>query len=433
MIMRVFFNVLLLFLLALQTQAQFKNILLDPGDSRKPYDPSIAVNPDDPENIVAISALNNVYYSSNSGASWERSEIKSSFGIGGHPVLLADFKGNFYYFHLPGKDVAGNGKTVSQLIIQESGDKGRTWSDGSAVEAPDVTTKDRYSPRAVVDRKGNFYATWTQFDTYGSSDVGCQSTILLSSSSNGKKWSKPLQISQTPGDCLNKDLSAIGASPAVTADGSKIFVAWANQNKIYFDRSFGGKMWLSTDLAIVEQPGGAIFNVPGLDKCNGMPKLLCDNTKEGRLSGALYLVWSDQRNGESDTDIWFSKSLNFGDNWTMAIRINNDAKGKQQFLPAMALDPSTGYIYILYYDRRNYDDLQTDVYLAFSLDGGFTFKNVKISETPFTPSASEVFGDYISISANNGIVTPIWTRMDNGKTSIWTAVIKAEDLEKIKD
>ena len=433
MTMRVFFNVFLLFFLALQTQAQFKNILLDPGDNRKPHDPSIAVNPDDPQNIVAISALNNVYYSSNSGSSWERSEIKSPFGIGGHPVLLADFKGNFYYFHLPGKEAVGRGKTTSQLVVQESSDKGLTWSEGSSIETLDLTTKDRYNPSAFVDRKGNWYATWTQFDSYGSSDPACQSVILLSTSSNGKKWSRPIQISQTPGNCLNNDSSAIGASPTVTADGSKIFVAWANQNKIFFDRSFGGKMWLSTDLAIAEQPGGSIFNVPGLQKCNGMPKLLCDNTKEGRLSGSLYVVWSDQRNGDKDTDIWFSKSLNFGDNWTMAFRVNNDGKGKHQFLPAMAVDPSSGYIYILYYDRRNYDDLQTDVYLAFSLDGGFSFKNVKISETPFIPTESETFGDYISISANKGIITPIWTRMDDGKTSIWTAVIKAEDLEKIKN
>jgi hypothetical protein len=98
----------------------------------------------------------------------------------------------------------------------------------------------------------------------------------------------------------------------------------------------------------------------------------------------------------------------------------------------MAVDPTTGYVYIVYYDRSAYDDAQTDVYIAYSVDSGASFKNVKISEKPFTPIADVPFGDYINISASEGIVTPVWTRMDDGKTSIWTAVINHADLEKAK-
>jgi hypothetical protein len=89
-------------------------------------------------------------------------------------------------------------------------------------------------------------------------------------------------------------------------------------------------------------------------------------------------------------------------------------------------------VYIVYYDRRNYEDNHTDVYLSYSFDGGNSFKEVKISETPFIPDAAKFFGDYINIDAYSGIITPIWTRMDNGKTSIWTTVIKDEELTKLK-
>jgi hypothetical protein len=112
------------------------------------------------------------------------------------------------------------------------------------------------------------------------------------------------------------------------------------------------------------------------------------------------------------------------------LRINQDGSGKHQFLPWLAVDDETGYIYILYYDRRAYDDLQTDVYLAYSVDGGATFKETKISETPFIPTAEKFFGDYTNIDAFKGIVTPIWTRMDNGQTSVLTAVIKDSELIK---
>lgn len=174
------------------------------------------------------------------------------------------------------------------------------------------------------------------------------------------------------------------------------------------------------------------MKIPGLDRCNGRPVLVCDNTKKGGLSGALYMVWADQLNGENDTDIWFTRSMNFGDNWSQPIRINNDGLGKQQFLPWMTVDPATGHIYIVYYDRRSYDDLQTDVYLGYSTDGGLNFKNVRISEKPFVPSEEVFFGDYINISASQGVIAPIWTRMDNKQTSVWTTIIKQEELDKIK-
>jgi hypothetical protein len=89
----------------------------------------------------------------------------------------------------------------------------------------------------------------------------------------------------------------------------------------------------------------------------------------------------------------------------------------------MAVDPTSGAIYIVFYDRRNYTDFKTDVYLAYSFDGGETFRNVKISERPFMPSTSIFLGDYNNISAYDGVVRPIWTRLDGNKTSIMTAII----------
>jgi hypothetical protein len=417
-------------LTTLFSQGQFKNILLDADGGTEP---SIAINLDNPKNIVAGSALNNVYSTIDGGLTWEKSKLQSLLGVYGDPVVISDFKGNFYYFHLsdPSGQNSASEDFLDRIVVQESNNSGKVWSDGTFIGLN--PPKDHDKEWAVVDRKGNMYVTWTQFDKYGSDDPTCQSNILLSTSSNGKKWSKPIQLSQTPGNCKDDDNTLRGAFPTVTADGSKVFVAWAGQNKIFLDRSFdGGKTWLTNDIAFGEQTGGWSMNIPGLSKSNGMPVLICDNTKKGRMSGALYIVWADKHSGENDADIWFMRSTNFGDNWTQPIKINNDEKGKHQFLPWMTVDPYTGHIYIVYYDRRAYDDLQTDVYLAYSVDAGSSFKNVKISEKPFIPNADVVFGDYINISASQGIITPIWTRMDDGKTSIWTAVITHDALEKIK-
>jgi hypothetical protein len=417
-----------------QAEAQFKNILLDPGSpDNRACEPSIAISLKDPNIIVAASVLDNVYYTSNGGFSWQKSKLTSPLGVWGDPVVISDFKGNFFYFHL--SDPTGKNwdseEILDRIVVQESNDNGATWSEGASIGFNHP--KDQDKEWAIADRKGNIYVAWTQFDKYGSEDDSCQSNILLSSSANGKKWSKPIQISQTPGDCKDDDNTTEGAVPAVSADGLQVFVAWANQSKIFLDRSFdGGKTWLKNDIEIAEQTGGWSLNIPGINRCNGMPVLVCDNTKKGKLSGALYIVWADQVNGENDTDIWFIRSMNYGDNWTQPQRINNDGPGKHQFLPWMTVDPTTGNIYIVYYDRRDYGDLQTDVYLAYSNDGGMNFKNVKISEKPFVPDAEVFFGDYNNISASQGVIAPIWTRMDNKQTSVWTAIIKQEELDKIK-
>jgi hypothetical protein len=61
--------------------------------------------------------------------------------------------------------------------------------------------------------------------------------------------------------------------------------------------------------------------------------------------------------------------------------------------------------------------------MAVSRDGGETFDNFKVSESPFNPDPGIFFGDYTNVSACNNIVRPIWTRLDNGALSVVTAIV----------
>lgn len=413
---------------------QFKNMMLDEQSAGNPYvcEPSIAINPRNTQNIVAASVLNNIYVTLDGGKEWKKIKVTSPFGVYGDPALIPDNKGNFYFFHLSDPTHGAGGyesEKLDRIVVQKSSDGGLTWSPGEGIGLNHPKDQDKEWP--AVDGKGNLYLTWTQFDKYGDTDPNCLSHILFSKSRNGSRWSDPVQISQTPGNCVDDDNTAEGAVPAVTSDG-KIFVAWSNQEKIFFDRSYdGGNMWLSNDLVIATQPGGWDLKIPGHDRCNGMPVIIANNSSTN-VNGHLYVVWADQRNGENDTDIWFIRTGNQGDNWSAPMRINTDENGKHQYLPWMTVDRETGYIYIIFYDRRAYDDNSTDVYVACSIDGGATFTNVKISETPFTPSETSFFGDYTNIAAHKGVITPVWARMDKGKTSVWTAVIRHEDLVKVE-
>jgi hypothetical protein len=59
-----------------------------------------------------------------------------------------------------------------------------------------------------------------------------------------------------------------------------------------------------------------------------------------------------------------------------------------------------------------------------STDGGNTFQESIISNKPFLPFESVFIGDYLNIAAHNGIIRPIWPRMDSGKLTLWTALIE---------
>lgn len=413
---------------SLLVNAQVVNILVDSAANKRgqfPTEPGIAISFKDPDKLVAGASSGKVYVSEDGGKQWKDVRLTSSFGIGYGARVLSDFSGNFYYIHL--SDPTGKGEATEEfldrIVVQKSKDNGQTWDGGS--DAGYNPPNDQFQPNAIADRKGSIYLTWTEVEKLGSAEAGCTSRILFSKSSNGSKWTKSSVISVQGGDCTDDDGMAKGAVPAVASDG-KMFVAWSQNGILYLDRSFdGGTFWLSNDIAITEQRGGWSFSVPGVQSVNGLPTLICNNTK-GNFAGALYLVWAEQV-ADDDTDIYFTRSLNYGDNWTQPLRINDDEPGKHQFMPAMTIDQVTGYVYILYYDRRGFDDNQTDVYMAFSEDHGATFKNVKVSQTPFLPTG-ESLGTHIGIAAHNGLITPIWTRIDNGKSSVWMSIINHSEL-----
>jgi hypothetical protein len=94
-------------------------------------------------------------------------------------------------------------------------------------------------------------------------------------------------------------------------------------------------------------------------------------------------------------------------------------------MTSIAVDQTSGDLHLVFYDRHKYksSNNQTDVVWSMSKDGGNTFTQQTISEKSFLPDDKVFFGDYLGIAAVNGRIRPIWPRMDNGKITLWTALI----------
>lgn len=411
--------------------AQIPNVLLDADDGSgyPPCEPSVAISRTNPQLIVAGSIIDKVYTSEDGGKTWETSRIKGRYGAFGDPCIISDEEGRFYYFHL--SDPTGlhweSEYNLDRIVCQYS-DNGHKWSKGAGIGY--AHPKDQDKEWASIGPDGHIYVSWTEFDLYGSELPQHKSRILFSKSTDrGKKFCKPVVVSDREGDCLDDDYTPQGVVPAIAHDGT-IHLSWAWNDTIWYDYSTdGGASW-HNDRPVATQPTGWSVHIPGLNRTNTFPVTLIDRSG-GPYDGTIYINYMDQRNGMDDTDNWLIKSGDGGNDWSTPIRINNDDPGKQQFLTWMAIDQKTGYLYSAFYDRRRYDDTKTDVVIAWSKDGGDTWQNALLSESPFVPIGEEFFGDYTNIDAHDNKIAVVWARQDNGIDKVLSAVFTLEELEKL--
>ena len=421
------------------SQTEIITIFSDKVTGIGPCEPSIFINPKSPNVMVASfvndmtmqtsntkTVQNKIFLSKDYGKSWSVRKAKSRFGDFGNPSIVADNEGYFYYFHMSDpKKMGWEGEMVMDRIVCQRSSGGKSWNGGASIGLNKPKKHER--PWGAFDEhSGRVFVTWTQFDKFNSTNPQDSAHIMLSiSDDRGLSWSDPIRINQLGGDCSGDLQTPVGPIPSAGPE-QDLYVTWAYDEKIYFDRSIdGGVSWMRNDVVVADQPGGWHFNVPGFGKASGSPVVGSD-ISYGPHHGSIYVTWADLRNGEQNSDIWISKSTDRGDTWTMPKRVNDDEvvmMGRHQCYNWMTVDPITGYIYVAFYDRRNHEDNLTDVFLAVSTDGGETFSNEKISNEPFEPNDDVFMGDYINITAYGGFVRPIWTSYKEGRLSIQTAII----------
>lgn len=417
--------VLLLVILtsSLFSQSSYTNIQI--SGTGGPNEPSICINPKNTNQLVAGANTDKVYRSSDGGTTWISTILTGTYTVWGDPCIITDTVGNFYYFHL-----VNGASFIDRMGVQKSTNAGATWNAGTYYQFNPPKQQDK--EWAITDfthgPRGNWiYVAWTEFDNYGSTNSLDSSRILFARSTDmGASFTGITRLSKLGGDCYDQDYTTEGAVPAVGPNG-EVYAGWSGPQgignfKIFFDRSTdGGTTWLANDIVAATQRGGWDYVVSGIYRNNGLPITCCD-ISNSPYRGTIYINYTDSVS-PGDHDVMVVKSTNGGTNWSSPIRVNDDPAGKEQFFSWMTIDQVTGYIYIVFYDRRNYTNTQTDVYLATSTNGGTTWINERISSSPFTPQSNTFFGDYNNISAHNGKVRPIWIRLQSGTLSLWTAII----------
>ncbi len=376
-------------------------------------EPHITINRRNPAQIVGGSILDNVYRTADTGRTWDQGKLRSPYGVYGDPVLISDDSGRVYYFHLA-SGRPRDGHWLEGIVMQNSDDGGRTWSDGVLIGRNGTKQQDKPWP-AIHRPTGRLSVAWTEFDRYGSTDPADRSRILISfSDDRGRTWTKPVQINDIEGDCRDDDRTVEGAVPLFDRDGN-VYVVWAFDGYIWMDRSTdGGRTW-GKDQIIATQEAGWNFDIDGIYRANGLPSFVSDEEEN------FYVVFGD-KSKRTGGDIKMIRSADKGRHWTDVTYLGPTER--DQFFPAVAFDRLSKRLLVLYYDRSRTQGHTTQVYLSAYDPRTSEQTGLQVGREDFTPVKMPFFGDYIGLDTYRGITACIWTEIRHLGTQIHVAVLK---------
>jgi hypothetical protein len=359
-----------------------------------------------------------------------------TIGEGKRPTIASDAKGGLHAAY----EAFESGSKTPDIFYTSSTDGGKTWAKPADISNTPGVSED--PSIAVNPKSGAIVCVWT--DT--SEGEKSPDIFFTSSTDGGKTWAKAANISKTPG---------VSKEPAVACGGDgSIHVVWSDTSEgeaspdVWHSGSMdGGKTWskpanisntpgVSSDPAVAVGHDGAVF-VCWCDTSEGAasPDIWATHSTDGGKSwakpanvsntpgvsanpdiavdgkGNVYLTWSDTSQGEKSPDIFFSVSRDGGKTYGGAVNISNTPGVSSD--PAIAAD-AAGHVAVIWCDTSA-GEQNPDIWFAVSGDGGKSFgKPADLSNTPGVSKQPDV-------TIAGGHVVGIWEEEEGGKSLVKVA------------
>ena len=361
------------------------------GCSTAQNETTVAVNPENPRNIVAGAndyrlyntreARNDsggfAYTSFDGGRTWANVQLPhldfptgaaaplSYMDAAGDPAIAFGPHNTVYYATLvfSRDEVPDDQQLASGIAVSVSHDGGRSFGDPAILHLDGVTPAGTPTPAHIFNDKewiaadpvtGDVYVTWTQF-TYDASGAFVESPIVLSKSRDfGRTWSPVRRISPSltgfPGGITP---FGSGSNPVVTRDGT-LQVAYetsvcataacdrpADHDAVVVATSRdGGRTFRHTEVALdfdfpVDEDVANNALTGENFRVNSFPQLTYD-----RVTDHLWVTWADDRNGtyrngesvKTNGDAFLSGS-DGRHGWSNPVKIGT---GADEVFPAVA-------------------------------------------------------------------------------------------------
>ena len=408
---------------------------------------AIAINPANPSNIVTMATLPDVVsglfegVSFNGGKTWTRQVIGTAAPLGEiccDEQLAWDRFGNLWMTYLV--------NTNGNVFVAVSTNGGLTFSKVAEIvpttptgsRAPSGATPKRLRPpsnnpnisgdQPSISVGPN--SVWVSYTSFPSTVVQAFGASVTGLGTFGS-FSAPESVPTSAGRGDYGDTS-------VGPDG-QVMVTYQDQT----NGQGGSHIYTAVDANGLQQGGFsdprllAHSAVGGFDFIPAQPDRSVDaeanlawDRSGGSHNGRVYVIWTQESPNESDnTDIMFQYSGDNGATWTAPARLNDDHTATSQFMPAIAVDQTSGDLAISWYDSRNdlgsggpgdtdgipNDDAQ--IWATYSTNGGVTFApNFQVSAGTFSaPDAQSFFdyGDYTHAAFQSNLFYPAWSDNSN--------------------
>jgi len=404
---------------------------------------SIFVDPNNENNVLnsnnsTPNPANGIYgandlFTLDGGESWDGEIQGAGEDNTGDPTTAIGRNGRWFVNYIDG------GSNYGGMGISYSDDQGTSWSTVDIAPNPGQLADKNHmwiDNSTSSPYEGNIYVAWTDFGGLNNYHV-----VVSSSSDNGETWTPLKEISSGASNAFSHGVNL------TTGPNGEVYAVWAiydgsglTESAIGIAKSLdGGQTWTASK-AIDNIYGIRDYGTSKNMRVNSFPVVDCD-ISDGENRGNLYITWGNRGvpgvNSGNDIDVYVIASGDQGATWNTPVKVNQDTPGlgHQHFSPWIACDPSNGIVSVIFYDDRNVGGNKLETYCANSDDGGQTWEDFKVSDVSFTPSpipglAGSYFGDYIGITANNGIVYPAWTDNRTGVAMTYVSPYETNPLNK---
>jgi hypothetical protein len=450
------------------------------GDSDPPLpqdEPSIAESLDDPMNAVAAS---NDYTgdgfwigsTTDGGQTWASQWKDPKFSFDGGRCFASDpsvaYSLRDHAFYLSTLCYFST-TPASEIHVWKSIDGGTTWSSSQqpALVVTNHAADGSIDASVFYDKElmavdntpssahyGRIYVTYTKFHmtggSYARSDYcpvqAAYTDAIPTADPAASTWNHTAIVPDAPGAKGAGSSANQFSTPLVDGQGA-LDVAFVQEDcntsidhALFFTRSttggasFGG-------VVRVDQPGwfadnpNANDNLPGKGDVRfpNTPSLAYDATRD-----RLALIYQNNiHRTVSGADISLQTSNDRGATWaaprTISITPTGKAAPRDQFFPAIGVDPAGMWFAIWQDTRLDRANHLISTFQGESTDGGQTWTNHLISTASFDPrksffSCGCFIGDYNQIAVSSEVVLPAWTDGRDsppkpaGDSNVWTNV-----------
>jgi hypothetical protein len=407
---------------------------------------AVAVDPTNPSNVVVVSNRESGYgvvvgVTHDGGASWARTVLGNADAFGRaccDPSIAWDRSGNLFVSWLGYRRFSF--PTIVKIV--SSTDGGDTWSSLARINppsaalrragvAPDAVTRGREEDArgpgfvdqpTIATGRHSLWATWSVDDAY----VEVAGARVLGAGEVGPFG--PIEKVRRSHQCRFGDV-------AVGPGGT---VAVACQRDIAGSRPRRSELRVSIDADGLRPAGfappvvAAITNVSTFEPIAPQHRRTIDAEAglgwimTGPNRGRLVLLFTDERPDRSDnTNVVVKVSDDAGATWSGRVAVT--AARNAQFLPRLAVDPTTGHLAAGWHDASLDDGSgpydtdgapNTDAMYAmsFSADGVSWSAPRMISDGASNAVASRnfiQFGDYTGLAFDDGVAYPAWADNSN--------------------